>query len=139
MPMGVPPRDRELVRAALQARSQARGGTAVDLYRHGSFLILNADLPGIDPGSLSVELDGNALLIRAHRTLRGMDRQARWDVRDREDGPILRRVPVGEAIDAAAVSPHYANGVLSLHLPLRPGKRQRSVPVQYAQQDREAA
>ncbi len=139
MQMGVPPQDHERMRAALEARSQARGGTAVDLYRHEDFLVLNADLPGIDPGSLSVELDGNALLIRAHRSLRGMDSTTRWNVRDREDGPILRRIPVGEGVDPAAIAPHYANGVLSLHLPLRPGKRQRSVPVQYQEQAGEAA
>jgi len=127
------------MRAALEARSQARGGTAVDLYRHGGFLVLNADLPGIDPGSLSVELDGNALLIRAYRSLRGLDGGSRWNIREREDGTILRRIPVGEGVDPASVAPHYANGVLSLHIPVRPGRRQRSVPVQYSQQAGEAA
>lgn len=139
MYMGVPPQDHERMRAALEARSQARGGTAVDLYRHGGFLVLNADLPGIDPGSLSVELDGNALLIRAHRSLRGLDSTTRWDVRDREDGPILRRIPVGEGVDPAGIAPHYANGVLSLHIPVRTGTRQRSVPVQYGKPAGEAA
>ncbi|MGW9404934.1 Hsp20/alpha crystallin family protein [Arthrobacter sp. NPDC055585] len=137
--MGVPPQDHERKRAALEARSQARGGTAVDLYRHDGFLVLNADLPGIDPGSLSVELDGNAVLIRAHRSLRGMDSTTRWNVREREDGTILRRIPVGEGVDPAAAAPHYANGVLSLHIPLRHGARQRSVPVQYVQRAGEAA
>ncbi|MER1996867.1 MAG: Hsp20/alpha crystallin family protein [Arthrobacter sp.] len=139
MPSGVAPQDHERIRAALEARSQARGGTAVDLYRHSGFLVLNADLPGIDPGSLSVELDGGTLLIRAHRSLRGMDSSTRWNVREREDGLILRRIPVGEGVDPAAVAPHYANGVLSLHLPLRAAVRQRRVPVEYREQPGEAA
>ncbi|MBF4995262.1 Hsp20/alpha crystallin family protein [Arthrobacter gandavensis] len=139
MSMGSSPQDHELLRAALEARSQARGGTAVDVYRHEGFLVLNADLPGIDPGSLSVELDGNSLLIRAHRSLRGMDSSTRWDVREREDGTILRRIPVGEGVEVSAAAPHYANGVLSLHLPLRPAGQQRSVPVQYSEQPGEAA
>ena len=126
MPMGVPPQDHERQRAALEARSQARGGTAVDLYRHEGFLVLNADLPGIDPGSLSVELDGDSLLIRAHRSLHGMDSGTLWNVRDREDGLILRRIPVGASVDPSGVAPHYANGVLSL----KPGGRRRRVPVQ---------
>ena len=139
MPSGVAPQDHERIRAALEARSQARGGTAIDLYRHDGFLVLNADLPGIDPGSLFVELDGNALLIRAHRSLRGMDSTTRWNVREREDGMILRRIPVGEGVDPSAVAPHYSNGVLSLHIPLRPAMRQRRVPVQYREQAGEAA
>lgn len=132
MSVGYPPREFERVRTALQARSSARGGTAVDLYRNGGHLVLNADLPGIDPGSLTVELNGNTLLIRAHRTLRGMDGGARWDVRDREDGPILRSILIGEGIDAGAISPHYADGVLSLHIPVTAGSRQRNVPVVFA-------
>ncbi|MEB7449019.1 Hsp20/alpha crystallin family protein [Arthrobacter koreensis] len=132
MPMGVPPQDHERQRAALEARSQARGGTAADLYRNGGFLVLNADLPGIDPGSLSVELDGDFLLIRAHRSLRGMDSGTLWSLREREDGLIFRRIAVGGSVDPSGVSPHYANGVLSLHLPLRPGSGRRTVPVEHS-------
>ncbi|GAA1902743.1 hypothetical protein GCM10009688_03250 [Arthrobacter gandavensis] len=137
MPMGVPPRDHERQRAALEARSQARGGTAVDLYRHEGFIVLNADLPGIDPGSLSVELDGDSLLIRAHRSLRGMDSGTLWNVREREDGLILRRIPVGGSVDPSRAAPHYANGVLSLQLPVKPGSR-RTVPVQYSRRGKAA-
>ncbi|KPN18531.1 Hsp20/alpha crystallin family protein [Arthrobacter sp. Edens01] len=139
MPTGPAPRDRERLRAMLEARSQARGGTAVDLYRDGGYLVLNADLPGIDPGSLSVELDGHFLLIRAHRSLRGLDRETRWDVREREDGMILRRVPVGSRVAADRIAPHYANGILSLHIPLAESGHQRSVPVQYRGSAPEAA
>jgi len=134
MPMGDLPRDPEHLRAVLQARSAARGGTAVDLYRTDGYLVLNADLPGIDPGSLQVEIDGPAVVIRAYRTLRGMDGDTRWDVRDREAGQILRRVMVGESVDAAGIAPHYAAGVLSLYLPVTEGRR-RSVPVVFPRQE----
>ena len=30
----------------------------VDLYRDGDKYVLNADLPGIDPGSVDVDVDG---------------------------------------------------------------------------------
>ena len=38
----------------------------VDLYRDTDRYVLNADLPGVDPGS--VDVDGQLLTIRAQRT-----------------------------------------------------------------------
>ncbi len=40
----------------------------VDLYRNEEQYVLVADLPGIDPGSVDVDVDGQLLTIRAERT-----------------------------------------------------------------------
>jgi HSP20 family protein len=40
----------------------------VDLYRDGDRYVLNADMPGIDPGSVDIDVDGQLLTIRANRT-----------------------------------------------------------------------
>lgn len=37
----------------------------VDLYREGEQYVLIANLPGIDPGSVDVDVDGQLLTIRA--------------------------------------------------------------------------
>ena len=37
----------------------------MDLYRDGDHYVLSADLPGIDPGSVDVDVDGQLLTIRA--------------------------------------------------------------------------
>ena len=43
----------------------------MDLYRDGDHYVLTADLPGIDPGSVDIDVDGQLLTIRAERTLAG--------------------------------------------------------------------
>jgi len=41
----------------------------MDLFRDGDHYVLNADLPGIDPGSVDIDVDGQLLTIRAERTV----------------------------------------------------------------------
>jgi HSP20 family protein len=41
----------------------------MDLFRDGDTYVLNADMPGIDPGSIDIDVDGQLLTIRAERTL----------------------------------------------------------------------
>lgn len=40
----------------------------VDLYREADRYILTADLPGVEPESVDIDVDGQLLTIRAQRT-----------------------------------------------------------------------
>jgi len=40
----------------------------MDLCKDGETCVLSADLPGIDPGSVDIDIDGQLLNIRAQRT-----------------------------------------------------------------------
>ncbi len=57
----------------------------VDLYRDGDRYILHADLPGVDPGSIDVDLDGGQLTLRAQRTADSRE-GVRWLARERGAG-----------------------------------------------------
>ncbi len=58
---------RELDRAmgALAETRQANRPMPIDLHREGDTYVLAADLPGIDPGSVDIDVDGQLLTIRA--------------------------------------------------------------------------
>ena len=57
----------------------------MDLYRDADNYVLNADLPGIDPDSVDVDVDGQLLSIRAERHARTQD-GVRWIARERSCG-----------------------------------------------------
>jgi HSP20 family protein len=42
----------------------------MDLYRSGDHFVLQADLPGVDPGSVDISVDGGTLTIKAKRSAR---------------------------------------------------------------------
>jgi HSP20 family molecular chaperone IbpA len=41
----------------------------MDLYRSGDHYVLHVDLPGVDPGSVDVSVDGGILTVKAHNAL----------------------------------------------------------------------
>ena len=71
----------------------------VDLYREGDIYVLNADLPGIDPGSVDVDVDGQLLTIRAQRTASTRE-GAKWLVQEKPTGTYLRQFSLGEGVDS---------------------------------------
>ncbi len=101
----------------------------VDLYRERDAYILNADLPGVDPGSVDVDVDGQLLTIRAERTAASAE-GAKWLSQERPYGSYLRQFSLGEGVDAASISAHYDNGVLSVIIPLGEKAKPRKISVE---------
>ena len=101
----------------------------MDLYRDADNYVLNADLPGIDPESVDVDVDGQLLSIRAERAARTLE-GVRWIARERSTGSYLRRFTLGQGIDTAHISATYDNGVLSVVLPVTERAKPRKVEVQ---------
>jgi len=100
----------------------------VDLYRDGDQYVLNADMPGIDPGSVDIDVDGQLLTIRAERTA-GARSNVKWLAQERPHGSYLRQFSVGEGIDSEKISAHYDNGVLSLLIPVSERAKPRKIEV----------
>ena len=100
----------------------------IDLYREGDHYILNADLPGIDPGSVDVDVDGQLLTIRAERTIH-VPEGATWLNRERESGTFLRQLNLGQGINIEGISAKYENGVLSVFIPVSERAKPRKIEV----------
>ncbi|WP_341955399.1 Hsp20/alpha crystallin family protein [Microbacterium sp. LWH13-1.2] len=101
----------------------------VDLYRDGDRYVLHADLPGIDPGSIDVDLDGGQLTIRAQRTADGRE-GVRWLARERGSGSFLRQFSLGDGVDLDAISASYESGVLSVIIPVSERAKPRKIEVE---------
>jgi HSP20 family protein len=110
----------------------------VDLYRDGEQYVLTADLPGVDPGSVDVDVDGQLLTIRAQRTADIRD-GVKWLAQERPHGSYLRQFSVGEGIDSESITAHYDNGVLSVVLPVSERAKPRKVEVRGAAQHEQTA
>jgi HSP20 family protein len=100
----------------------------MDLYRDGDHYVLTADLPGIDPGSVDIDVDGQLLTIRAERTLANGD-DVKWITREREGASFLRQLNLGQGIDTDKIAAAYSNGVLSVTIPVSEKARPRKVEV----------
>jgi len=100
----------------------------MDLYRDGDHYVLTADLPGIDPGSVDIDVDGQLLTIRAERTLPSGE-GVKWITREREAASFVRQLNLGQGIDTDRISASYNNGVLSVTIPVSEEAKPRKIPV----------
>lgn len=121
---------RELDRMSATMSDGRRGPRFVpmDLYREGDHYILNADAPGVDPGSIDIDVDGSVLTIRAVRTLSTAE-NAEWLTQERPSGSFVRQLSLGDGIDADSISASYHNGVLSVMIPVSQRVKPRKVAI----------
>ncbi|WP_405371832.1 MULTISPECIES: Hsp20/alpha crystallin family protein [unclassified Microbacterium] len=100
----------------------------MDLYRDGDHYVLTADLPGIDPGSVDIDVDGQLLTVRAERTLAAGE-GVKWITREREAASFLRQLNLGQGIDTDGIAATYSNGVLSVTIPVSERAKPRKIEV----------
>lgn len=123
-----PFRELDRVAASLLDRRESPRVMPIDLYRDADHYVLTAELPGIDPGSVDVDVDGQLLTVRAERTPRSHE-GVQWLARERAAGTFLRQLSLGRDIDTENISAHYENGVLSVMIPVLEKAKPRKISV----------
>ncbi len=111
-----------------------RGGfsPAVDVFYEGDppRAVVHAELAGIDPDELSLEIEGRELVIAGHRRPVGDSERRLYQQLEIDFGPFRRVIPLGADVVADAARASYRDGILRIELPLaRPESSARSVPI----------
>ena len=99
----------------------------VDLFRDGDQYILSADMPGIDPQSVDLDVDGQLLTIRAER--RAPSEQVKWLAHERPYGSYMRQFTLGDGVDVERIAANYEHGVLSVIVPMAERAKPRKIAV----------
>jgi HSP20 family protein len=109
-----------------------RGGfsPAVDVYYASDppRAVVRADLAGIDPSSVSLEIRGRELILSGHREPEGGDDRV-YQQLEIEHGPFRRVVALGADVDPDAADATYTDGILTVELPLTRPTLARTVPI----------
>ena len=108
---------RELDRLAANLLDSQQGPRfmPIDLHKQGDHYILNADLPGIDPGSVDVDVDGQLLTIRAERTARS-EEGVKWLAHERPSGSFLFLDDLWELVNLRNTRQHFRDGLFVLDI-----------------------
>jgi len=109
---------------------RSSGTMPMDLYRSGDHYVLHVDLPGADPGSIEVNVEDRILTIRAQRTAH-TERDVQWLAKERPNGTYARQLSVGRGLALDAISATYADGVLTLSIPVAEEAKPRRIEVQH--------
>jgi len=94
--------------------------------------IVQAELAGIDPDALEIQISGRELALAGHRRPPRAEGRVYQQV-EIESGPFRRVVALGADVVAEQARAHYEDGILRIELPLaRAAERTRSVPIETA-------
>jgi HSP20 family protein len=100
-----------------------------DAYRHGDVVVVEFDLPGVDPDSINLVVERNEVRVEAERKP-NTDSGRQYLVQERPAGKFSRRLYLGDNLDTDHVAASYENGVLIARIPLRESAKPRRVDVQ---------
>ncbi|PRY47898.1 HSP20 family protein [Geodermatophilus tzadiensis] len=123
--------------AALRALDQLAGrtGTAralsgmpMDAYRVGDKFVAHFDLPGVDPGSIDLSVEGTTLTVSAERSVPQLE-NAEWAVAERPYGAYTRQLVLGRSLDTDRLEASYHDGVLTVSIPVAEKARARKITV----------
>ena len=100
----------------------------MDAYREGDQFIVEFDLPGVDPGSIDLTVEKNALTVRAQRSWEPKESQEVL-IAERPQGTFTRQLFLGEGLDSDNIQAAYSNGVLRLTIPVAEKAKPRKVKI----------
>lgn len=112
------------------ARTPTATAMPMDLYREGDVFVTRIDLPGVDPASIDVDVDDRTLTVRAERKPETNDQQ-KWLVRERPYGTFARQLTLGYGVALDKIEANYADGVLSLRIPVAEEAKPRKISVSH--------
>ena len=121
--------DRWLTGALRQA--PASPAMPLDLYREGESFVAQVDLPGVDPATIDIDVEDRTLTIRAERRT-GEGKDVQWLSHERPSGTFARQLALGAGLALDRIEAAYADGVLTLTIPVAAEAKPRKIQVAHA-------
>jgi HSP20 family protein len=94
--------------------------------------VIKAELPGVDPAKLDVEVRDNTVTIKGERTFDTPEEKAAFHRRERLDGEFRRVIRLPARLESAEAKAEYKHGVLTVRIPKAKEARPRRLQVEAA-------
>ena len=102
---------------------------AADIFETENDLVLEADLPGIDPKQIDVRVENNVLTIRGERAFAPKTDRENFHRVERSYGTFTRSFSLSTAVDSEKIRAAYKNGVLTITLPKAQQAKPRRIEI----------
>jgi HSP20 family protein len=101
---------------------------AVDILETPEHLLILVEVPGLGPESLSVEIEGSALILSGQRHLE-YGSGLKFHCLERIEGSFARRIQIFLTVDSNEAVVELSGGVLKIRLPKIQERRRRRRPI----------
>ena len=108
--------------------ARVRSAMPMDVIRGKDEVQLRFDLPGVDADSIDVTVDRGVLTVSAKRTEETSEGE-KLITRERVTGSFTRRLSLGDTLDSDKIEAAFAEGVLTVRLPLAATAQPRKIEI----------
>jgi HSP20 family protein len=113
-------------------RALEREMAAVDMFERDGKVVVKAEMPGIDPAKIDVEVVGNELRISGEREEEKEVKEEHYYRCERTYGRIHRAVTLPEGCDTEHIEAKSRDGVVEVVVPRKEAAGTRKVEVKQA-------
>jgi len=114
------------------AMSHPRVFPAVNIWEDGECLYAEAELPGVDPKDVDVQVMGTTLTIRGEKKHEKEERRRDYHFVERRYGSFQRIVQLPTSVDSNKVDASFKDGVLTVTIAKRPEAKPRRITINNA-------
>jgi HSP20 family protein len=101
----------------------------VDIREEDKRFVIVADIPGVDPAAIEINMDKGILAIRGERSSSFTEDNGKFTRVERMHGTFHRRFALPDSADADNISATGKNGVLEVVIPKKPESTPRRIAI----------
>src|SRR6478609_10820078 len=122
-----PFRDLDRLTQQLLGTNARPSAMLMDAWRDGDRFVVEFDLPGVDPGSVDLDVERNVLTVTAQRP--PVDDKSSFLAAERPRGVFSRQLVLGDNLDLDRIEAGYRDGVLRLVIPVAERAKPRKITI----------
>lgn len=124
-----PFRDFDRITQQLLGTNARPSAMLMDAWRADDRFLVEFDLPGVDPGSVDLDVERNVLTVTAQRP--AVDEASEFLAAERPRGVFSRQLVLGDNLDLDRIAATYRDGVLRLVIPVAERAKPRKISISH--------
>lgn len=109
--------------------TSARIFPSVNVSKDDSSYVVTAEIPGMNPDDLEIQVEGNTLTLKGERKPEQLGEGVSYHRKERLSGTFQRSLTLPSRMDPEAVKANYSDGVLTIVLPVEESARPKQITV----------
>ncbi len=101
----------------------------IDVAETENELIVNVEIPGVDPEEIDVSLSGDTLLIRGEKKPETEEKGEDYHLLERNYGTFIRSIDLPVEVQNDKINASYKNGVLTIVLPKSERTQKKEIKI----------